>query len=73
MPLMFFMLSFVGMVKANMLVRSWQIAVAGVAVAAALITPTVDPVKMSLVIVPLLALYVLSIGFVIVGSKLSNV
>ncbi|MCB0205850.1 MAG: twin-arginine translocase subunit TatC, partial [Anaerolineae bacterium] len=38
-----------------------RIAVVGIAIAAALITPTPDPVNMGIVMVPLLALYGLSI------------
>jgi len=60
-PLVFFVLSLVGMVTAGVLIRNWRIAVVGASVAAAVITPTVDPVNMALVIAPLLVLYVLSI------------
>ena len=41
--------------------RGWRVAVAGIAILAALITPTVDPVNMAIVMLPLLFLYGLSI------------
>lgn len=72
-PLVFFVLSLLGLVRARMLVRNWRIAVVGAAVAAALITPTVDPVNMGLVMGPLLVLYLLSIVLVAFGSRLARV
>jgi len=71
-PLVMFILSLINMVNAGVLIRNWRIAIIGAAVAAALITPTVDPVNMALVIVPLLALYVLSIGLVMIGSRINR-
>lgn len=72
-PLVFFVLSLLGLVGPRMLVRNWRIAIVGAAVAAALITPTVDPVNMGLVMGPLLVLYLLSIILVAVGKRLSGV
>jgi sec-independent protein translocase protein TatC len=71
-PLVFFVLSLVGMVTAGALIRNWRIAVVGAAVAAAVITPTVDPVNMALVIAPLLVLYVLSIVLVYFGARFNR-
>lgn len=72
-PLIFFVLSLMGMVKAETLVKNWRIAIIVSAVAAAIITPTVDPVNMMLVMGPLLALYILSIGLVMIGRRISKV
>lgn len=69
MPLVFFVLSLLGLVSAGMLWRHWRAAIVGAAVAAALITPTVDPVNMALVMGPLLVLYLLSILLVWVGGR----
>jgi sec-independent protein translocase protein TatC len=71
-PLVFFVLSLIGIVGARALIRNWRIAIVGAAIAAAVITPTVDPVNMSLVMVPLLTLYLLSIGLVAIGSRLNQ-
>lgn len=60
-PLVIFVLAKVGLVKAKMLREQWRLAVVIMAVAAALITPTVDPVNMALVMAPMLVLYLLSI------------
>jgi sec-independent protein translocase protein TatC len=61
-PLIIFLMSSLGLVKASMLRDNWRLAVVIIAVVSALITPTVDPVNMSLVMGPLVALYFLSIG-----------
>jgi sec-independent protein translocase protein TatC len=71
-PLIFFVLSILGMVTAAVLRRNWRIAVVGSAIAAAFITPTVDPVNMMLVMGPLLALYLLSIILVMIGSRFNR-
>ncbi len=68
-PLVFFVLSILGTVTARTLIRNWRIAVVASAVAAAVITPTIDPVNMALVMGPLLALYVLSIFLVYIGAR----
>lgn len=71
-PLIAFVLSILGLLTARMLIRHWRIAIVGAAVAAAAITPTVDPVNMMLVMGPLLALYVLSIGLTFIGRRLTR-
>jgi sec-independent protein translocase protein TatC len=60
-PLIFFVLARLGLVGPRALIRSWRIAVVATAVLAAIITPTIDPFNMALVMGPLLALYALSI------------
>jgi sec-independent protein translocase protein TatC len=60
-PLVIFALASVGMVRARQLTQAWRFAVVGIAVMAAAITPTVDPVNMALLMLPMIALYGLSI------------
>ena len=72
-PLIFFLISLLGLVSARTLIRQWRVAIVGASVAAALITPTIDPVNMFLVMAPLLALYSLSIILVFFGRKLSGI
>jgi sec-independent protein translocase protein TatC len=60
-PLVIFILAKVGLVTPGFLARNWRFAVVIVAVIAAIITPTVDPFNMALLMLPLLALYGLSI------------
>lgn len=60
-PLVIYILAKLGFVKARMLIQQWRLAVVIIAVLSALITPTVDPVNMSLVMLPLILLYFLSV------------
>jgi len=60
-PLVIFILAKVGLVTPGFLARNWRFAVVLIAVLAAVITPTVDPFNMALLMLPLLGLYVLSI------------
>ena len=72
-PLIFFLISLLGLVSASTLIRQWRVAIVGASIAAALITPTIDPVNMVLVMAPLLTLYCLSIVLVFFGRKMSGV
>ncbi len=60
-PLIMALLARLGLVSPKTLTRQWRYAVVGVAFVAAAITPTIDPVSMMLVMVPLLGLYVLGV------------
>lgn len=60
-PLIIFFLAKVRVLDARMLIRGWRVAILAIAVLAAVITPTPDPVNMSVVMVPLVLLYGLSI------------
>ena len=61
MPLIFFILARLGLVGPRALRQNWRLAIVGSSLAAALITPTIDPFNMMLVMGPLLTLYVISI------------
>ena len=61
MPLIIAALARLGIITPQALRKGWRIAVAAIAVLAAVITPTVDPVNMAIVMLPLLLLYLLSI------------
>lgn len=63
MPLIMAILAKVNVVNAGMLLKSWRYAVIVIAVVSAVITPTVDPVNMGLLMVPLIGLYFVSILF----------
>jgi sec-independent protein translocase protein TatC len=56
------LLARLGVVSPQAMARQWRYAIVGIAIVAAAITPTVDPVNMSLVMVPLVSLYFLGIG-----------
>jgi sec-independent protein translocase protein TatC len=61
MPLIALLLARLKLITAGQLARGWRYAVVAIAVLAAAITPTVDPVNMGLVMAPLGGLYLLSI------------
>ncbi len=61
MPLVAYLLAAAGLVKARQLAAVWRFAVVIIAVVAAAITPTVDPVNMALVMAPMILLYLISI------------
>ncbi|MCS7011492.1 MAG: twin-arginine translocase subunit TatC [Anaerolineales bacterium] len=61
-PLVIYVLSLMGLVTPQPLLRGWRIAIILIAILAAVITPTPDPVNMSLVMLPMIVLYFLSIG-----------
>ena len=60
-PLIIFVLAKFKVVSASQLIKGWRFAVVIIAVIAAVVTPTVDPINMSLLMIPLMALYGLSI------------
>lgn len=61
-PLAIYILTSIGFVKPAILLQQWRLAVVIIAVIAAAITPTVDPVNMGLVMLPMILLYFVSIG-----------
>jgi len=60
-PLIVFGLAKLKIVNARMLAQNWRIAIVVIAVLAAIITPTPDPINMGIVAAPLFVLYILSI------------
>jgi sec-independent protein translocase protein TatC len=60
-PLIIFFLAKLHVVTASMLLKGWRFAIVIIAVVAAVITPTVDPFNMALVMAPLTLLYFFSI------------
>jgi sec-independent protein translocase protein TatC len=60
-PLFVYFLAKIGLVNAEMLSRNRKYALVGIAVLSAVITPTVDPLNMALVMGPLIVLYELGV------------
>ena len=60
-PLIIFIMTKLGLVTPKFLLKQWRFAVVIIAIIAALITPTIDPFNMALVMFPLIVLYGLSI------------
>ena len=61
-PLVIYALTAIGFLKPKVLAEQWRLAIILIAVLAAAITPTVDPVNMALVMGPMIVLYFISIG-----------
>jgi sec-independent protein translocase protein TatC len=68
-PLIIYLLANLGIVKAKALASQWRLAIVIIAVLAAAITPTVDPVNMGLVMAPMIVLYFISIGLAYLAQK----
>ena len=61
-PLVIYVLARMGIIRGKVLKDQWRLAIVIMAILAAAITPTVDPVNMALVMGPMIVLYLLSIG-----------
>lgn len=68
-PLIIFFMARFGIVTSKMLRQQWRIAIVAIAVLAAIITPSIDPITMLLTMLPLLILYFLSILLAAVGQR----
>ena len=62
MPVMVFILTKLGILTAQKMIRAWKAAVVFIVIGAALLTPTPDVINMALMSLPMFILYVLSIG-----------
>jgi sec-independent protein translocase protein TatC len=61
-PLVIYILTSIGLVKPQILLQQWRLAIVIISIVAAVITPTIDPVNMGLVMLPMSLLYFVSIG-----------
>jgi len=68
-PLVVYVLTAMGLVRPQALKRQWRLAMVIIAVGAAAITPTVDPVNMGLVMLPMSLLYFISIGLSYIANS----
>lgn len=68
-PLVIYLLANLGLIKAKTLLLQWRLAIVVIAVLAAAITPTVDPVNMGLVMAPMIILYFISIGMAAIAER----
>lgn len=68
-PLLVFVMTRVGVIKPEFLTKGWRVALVVIAVMAAVITPTGDPVNMVIFMLPLFVLYLLSIGLSALAYK----
>ncbi|MFQ6131220.1 MAG: twin-arginine translocase subunit TatC [Armatimonadota bacterium] len=68
-PMVLMFLSFVGLVSSRQLIDKWRYAVVAIFLIAAIATPTTDPFTMTILAVPVMLLYGLSIVLAIVVEK----
>lgn len=68
-PLLSFVLARLKIINAKKLLKGWRIAIVVIAIVAAVITPTGDPVNMALLMAPLLVLYLLSVMMAVFASQ----
>lgn len=68
-PLVIYVLASMGILQPKVLKDQWRLAIVVIAIIAAMITPTIDPVSMSLVMGPLVLLYFLSIGLAYMAKR----
>ena len=68
-PIIVYFLARLNLVSASALLKGWRVAVVVIAIAAAMITPTVDPINMALLMAPLIALYFISVLFARIAQK----
>ena len=58
-----------GLVTAAYLLKAWRFAIVIIAVVAAVVTPTSDPINMGLLMAPLMLLYFLSVGMAWIAGR----
>lgn len=68
-PIFIFILAKFGIVSAKSLLKGWRYAIVVIAVIAAVVTPTVDPVNMTIMMAPLIVLYFISILLAFFAQK----
>lgn len=72
MPIVILVLSRFGIVTPGFLMRHFRIAVMGIAIAAALVTPSGDALTMTIFALPMIALYLLGVGFAWIAARPSS-
>jgi len=68
-PLVAFLLARIGVLRSETLRSQWRLAIIIMAVLAAAVTPTVDPINMGVVMAPMVLLYLLAIVFAAIAQK----
>lgn len=68
-PLVIAFLARIGLVSGPRLLSLWRQAIVVISVVAAMITPTIDPINMTIVMLPLITLYFLGVGLAYVLYK----
>lgn len=68
-PILIYFITAMGFVRAEVLYQSSRYIIVGLAVLAAAITPTTDPVNMLIILVPLIVLYFIGVGLAFIAQR----
>jgi sec-independent protein translocase protein TatC len=68
-PLAIYSMARLGFVSAKTLANGWRVAVLAIAILAAVVTPTIDPVNMAIVMLPMILLYFISIAAAAIAER----
>ncbi len=71
-PLLVYVIARFGLLTPKSMLKYWRQAIVIIAILAAVITPTVDPVNMSLMMIPLVGLYFISVLFAWFANRSRN-
>lgn len=69
-PLVVFVFTYLNFVTPKVLAQQWRLAIVVIAILAAAVTPTIDPVNMGLVMLPMTLLYFASVGLSYLAAAL---
>ncbi len=68
-PIVIYFIAAMGFVRAEVLLQSSRFVIVGLAVLAAAITPTTDPINMMIILVPLVLLYFIGVGLAFIAQR----
>jgi len=68
-PLIIYGMARLGFVRAKTLADGWRVAVVAISILAAVVTPTIDPVNMAIVMLPMILLYFISIAAAAIAQR----
>lgn len=68
-PLVIYSMARLGFVRVRTLANGWRVAILVIAILAAVVTPTIDPINMAIVMLPMILLYFISIAAAAIAQR----
>jgi sec-independent protein translocase protein TatC len=68
-PILIYFITAMGFVRADAMLRASRYVIVGLAVLAAAITPTTDPLNMLIILIPLIVLYYIGVGLAFIAQR----
>lgn len=68
-PIVTYFIAAMGFIRADVLLSSSRFVIVGLAVLAAAITPTTDPINMLIILIPLIILYFIGVGLAFIAQR----